>query len=384
MDGIMQDDKKTKKDMIDKLRMILDNPHINDESIKNKDLLRLQKKLVEPSALHIISSRKTVEETDNDDPLKPSVTIHREQKISASDDTFIEEKDVDEKEKVVFEEVEEDLFKDEELFEIEKVDDDIEEFTEIKDEEEIFEEVQQDDIIEDSEDTESVDDLPEWETVESEVVESDVKDEDMDYKSIPEWEPITNEQFKDKIPKFKEKKIKKVEFEEKSELESDKVDYDYFNDIKSIDDNIAELLIDNGYKSVDDLKDITIKELTRIKGIKRKTAKKIKRDIKNYYENIKPEFESIDDELSDEEFEQTDFSDEKVDDSSLIHRKDGVFIFGDYTLYRKEITLQSDKKRVIHFFSKEKPDDGEKVDLPDGYEVKVNKKTGVPYISKKN
>jgi len=384
MDGIMQDDKKTKKDIIDKLRMILDNPNIDDESIKNKDLLRLQKKLIEPSALDIISSKKIIEDNDNDDPMKPSVKIHREQKISTSDDAFIEEKDVDEKEKVVFEEIEEDLFKDEELYEIEKIDDDIEEFTEIKDKDEIFEEVQQDEIIEDSEDTKSVDDLPEWETVESEVVESDVKDEDMDYKSIPEWEPITNEQFKDKIPKFKEKKIKKVEFEEKSELESDKVDYDYFNDIKSIDDNIAELLIDNGYKSVDDLKDITIKELTRIKGIKRKTAKKIKRDIKNYYENIKPEFESINDELSDEEFEQTDFSDEKVDDSSLIHRKDGVFIFGDYTLYRKEITLQSDKKRVIHFFSKEKPDDGEKVDLPDGYEVKVNKKTGVPYISKKN
>lgn len=380
----MQDDKKAKKDMIDKLRMILDNPHINDESIKNKDLLRLQKKLVEPSALHIISSKKIVEENDNDDPLKPSVKIHREQKISTSDDTFTEEKDVEKTEKVVFEEVEEDLFKDEELYEIEKVDDDIEEFTEIKDEEEIFEEVQQDEIVDDSKDTKSVDDLPEWEAVESEFLESDVKEEEIESKSIPEWEPITNEQFKDKIPKIKDKQVKKVEFEEKSELESDKVDYDYFNDIKSIDDNIAELLVDNGYKSVDDLKEITIKELTKIKGIKRKTAKKIKRDIKNYFENIKPEFESIDDELSDEEFEQTDFSDEKVDDSSLIYRKDGVFIFGDYTLYRKEITLQSDKKRVIHFFSKEKPDDGEKVDLPKGYEVKVNKKTGVPYISKKN
>ena len=53
------------------------------------------------------------------------------------------------------------------------------------------------------------------------------------------------------------------------------------------------------------------------------------------------------------------------------------------TLYRKEIVLQSNKKRIIHFFSKDKPEDGETVELPEGYEVNTNKKTGVPYISRK-
>ena len=66
-----------------------------------------------------------------------------------------------------------------------------------------------------------------------------------------------------------------------------------------------------------------------------------------------------------------------------IDQKDGVFTYGEYTLYRKEIMLQSNKKRIIHFFSKDKPEDGETVELPEGYEVKTNKKTGVPYISRK-
>ncbi len=49
----------------------------------------------------------------------------------------------------------------------------------------------------------------------------------------------------------------------------------------------------------------------------------------------------------------------------------------------RKLKLQSNKKRIIHFFSKEKPDDGIEVSLPDEYEVKINKKTGVPYISRK-
>ena len=41
------------------------------------------------------------------------------------------------------------------------------------------------------------------------------------------------------------------------------------------------------------------------------------------------------------------------------------------------------KKRTIHFFSKNKPDVGEPIQLPKGYEVKVNTKTGLPYLKKK-
>jgi len=372
----MQDDKKSKKDVIDKLRMILDDPYIDDDTIKNKDLKQLQKKLIKPSSLNIISTtKKDFESTDDENPLKPSVVIHRKKQIPS----FIEEK-ADEKE-VVFDEVEEDLFADEELYEIEKIDDTLEEFTEIKDEAEKFEEVLETDVDEKSLEAEPSDDLPEWETVESEVQDSDIKiDEKESLESIPEWEPITNEQFRDKIPKIKVKS-KKVD-EKKSEISFDEVND--FSEIKSIDNSIAELLKNNGYFSIDDLKNITIKDLTKIKGIKRKTAKKIKKDITNFYESKdNPDFESYNDKISDDEFENTDKKIEEKDKSNIIIKKNGVFTYGEYTLYRKEIMLQSDKKRIIHFFSKEKPEDGVTVDLPEDYEVKTNKKTGVPYISRK-
>jgi hypothetical protein len=45
--------------------------------------------------------------------------------------------------------------------------------------------------------------------------------------------------------------------------------------------------------------------------------------------------------------------------------------------------LGDNKKRVIHFFSKDEPEDSIPSSLPENYEVKINKKTGVPYIRKK-
>jgi hypothetical protein len=376
VDGIMQDNEKSKKEIIEKLRMILDNPYLEDDSIKNKELKQLQKKLVKPSSFRFISpKKKDVDSSEDENSLEPSVVIHRKKEVP----TFIEEKE--NKEAVVFDEVEEDLFADEELYEIEKIDEKLEEFSEIKDEVEKIEEFSEVVIDEKIQKDESIDDLPEWETVESKDQDFETKViEKESEKAIPEWEPITNEQFKDKIPKIKVKS-KKID-EEKSEISFDEINE--FSEIQSIDNNIADLLKNNGYLSIDDLKNVTIKDLTKIKGIKRKTAKKIKKDIKNFYENkISPEFESIDDEISDDEFENTDLKIEKKDVTKKISQKDGVFTYGEYTLYRKEIVLQSNKKRIIHFFSKDKPEDGENVELPEDYEVKTNKKTGVPYISRK-
>jgi len=167
--------------------------------------------------------------------------------------------------------------------------------------------------------------------------------------------------------------------ESKIELNNIKV----FDDIKSIDYEISEILLKNGYNSIDELKELTIKDFTKINGIKRKTAKKIKKDIKKYFENEKnPEFQIIEDEISDNDFEKTKIKGKKEEKISTKKEKEIIFRYGEYTLYRKEIRLQSDKKRIIHFFSKEKPDDGKEVNLPEEYEVKINKKTGVPYISR--
>ena len=52
-------------------------------------------------------------------------------------------------------------------------------------------------------------------------------------------------------------------------------------------------------------------------------------------------------------------------------------------LYEKEIDLGRGKTRTIRFFSKDVPDDSIPTTLPEDYEVKINKKTGVPYLRKK-
>jgi len=60
-----------------------------------------------------------------------------------------------------------------------------------------------------------------------------------------------------------------------------------------------------------------------------------------------------------------------------------VYSHGDFTLYKKEIKTTTGKKRTVHFFSKKTPDIGEAVQLPEEYEVKVNRRTGLPYLKKK-
>jgi flagellar protein FlaI len=55
-----------------------------------------------------------------------------------------------------------------------------------------------------------------------------------------------------------------------------------FKGIKSIDEITAEFLFDNGIKSVDDLNELSIKDLIKITGIKRKEAKKIMKELGEY------------------------------------------------------------------------------------------------------
>lgn len=55
---------------------------------------------------------------------------------------------------------------------------------------------------------------------------------------------------------------------------------------------------------------------------------------------------------------------------------------GDYTLYAREVELKGGHRQVIYFFSQRSPKSGMAVDLPDGYDVAVNKRTGLPYLKK--
>ena len=56
----MQEDKKPKKETIEKLRMILDDPYNKDEYIKNKYLIKLQRKLIKHSNVSIIDRKSVV------------------------------------------------------------------------------------------------------------------------------------------------------------------------------------------------------------------------------------------------------------------------------------------------------------------------------------
>ncbi|MCK4364751.1 MAG: Flp pilus assembly complex ATPase component TadA [Thermoplasmatales archaeon] len=91
-----------------------------------------------------------------------------------------------------------------------------------------------------------------------------------------------------KIKKEVEKNIKgkpkELEKEEKEEPEPEK-DASHkikaFEGIKSIDDEAAVLLYNNGSISIEDLKDVSVKALTKIKGINKKTAKKIIKELED-------------------------------------------------------------------------------------------------------
>ena len=127
--------------------------------------------------------------------------------------------------------------------------------------------------------------------------------------------------------------------------------------------------------------------MTKIKGIRRKLAKKIKKEVDEAPKRIerKDEWHVVVDESNGNieekrEVKSSFYKDEVPEQKQKVTK---TYRYGEYTLYRKEIKVGPSKKRTIHFFSRAAPEDGDPVDLPNGYEVKVNKKTGVPYIRKK-
>ena len=151
----------------------------------------------------------------------------------------------------------------------------------------------------------------------------------------------------------------------------DETKEDEFKDIKSIDEKIARLLRENGIDSIDALRNLNIKDLTKIRGIKRKIAKQIKHEIEKIPVCLEPaeleqEWEPIEEEIQ-----------------APKAKNIKGFSHGEYILYEKEMDTKSGKKKIVRFFSKSEPEDGKPIKLPKGYEVKENKKTGYPYLKKK-
>jgi len=57
-----------------------------------------------------------------------------------------------------------------------------------------------------------------------------------------------------------------------------------------------------------------------------------------------------------------------------------VFTYKDYKLYKIEVNFRGIGQRPMYFFSKKKPKRGILCDMPDGYEIFLNKKTGLPLL----
>jgi hypothetical protein len=60
-----------------------------------------------------------------------------------------------------------------------------------------------------------------------------------------------------------------------------------------------------------------------------------------------------------------------------------VYKYGKYTLYTRSVDLKSGRTLDIYFFSSHKPKSGRQCPMPEGYEVGVNERTGLPYLRKR-
>jgi len=544
----MEKSKSSKKDRLEKLRISLESDsggklHPEDE----KYLKVLQNRLSRDSKESTVNINRESGKTDTkDDPLKPQVIIHhKEEKIE--EPKFIPP----EVEKVEIKEESE--IKDKELFEIKKVEVTGPEFLEIKPKEPIKKaEISEKKITQKIEETEhkEYEKLPEWEPVETKKVEQEQIEEKVEVEEKPELKEEEISEFesveydveevksvKEEVPEEKsEPEFEVSEEEKKPELEEDMFfeekgetlfgegkqnKLDVFKELTSIDEKTSNLLYNNGFTSIDDLKIASVKDLSRIKGIKRKLAKKIKKELEEleiFKENkdITPKEESSESFILEEEFEETKkeeefvpeeefMEDEKMffdedEEQTLPTKKDerievfngiesidektasllvkngiisidilketsvkelakinGInkklakkikkeikkkskkakkttysiaegydkdiskdfeepseqiaeekepstetkerkkkkpkkkskqYKHGSYTLYKKDVKTKSKKskkksKKEVYFFSKQKRNKAEPSDLPKGFEVKINRKTGVPYLRKK-
>ena len=133
-----------------------------------------------------------------------------------------------------------------------------------------------------------------------------------------------------------------------------------FSELEGIDSAVAKSLVEHGYDSIEKVNKASLKDLTKIKGISKKTAQQIKSECEEFevWESYSP------------------------DDAHTVPIDSAPHKEGEYTLYKKE-TKRLGKKKITYSFSKETPKDGQPTPLPAGYTVKVDKKTGVPSLEKK-
>jgi hypothetical protein len=55
---------------------------------------------------------------------------------------------------------------------------------------------------------------------------------------------------------------------------------------------------------------------------------------------------------------------------------------GEWTLYRREVTLNGGRAQTIYFFSRGEPKSGTPTDMPPGFAVKIIETTGLPILKR--
>ena len=61
-----------------------------------------------------------------------------------------------------------------------------------------------------------------------------------------------------------------------------------------------------------------------------------------------------------------------------------VFIYDKkWTLYERDVKLKDGRTERIYFFRTVAPQTGIPCNLPEGYSIGVNKRTGLPYVKKR-
>ena len=93
---------------------------------------------------------------------------------------------------------------------------------------------------------------------------------------IPEKDSLDSKDIAD-TPKNESDEKTAINIDEKQKI--NKKEYDDFNNLKSIDEETADILKSNGILTIKDLKDTSLQDLIKIKGINKKTVKTIKEDI---------------------------------------------------------------------------------------------------------
>ncbi|MBS3748353.1 MAG: hypothetical protein KGY65_01870 [Candidatus Thermoplasmatota archaeon] len=328
------------EELLEKIHQILDDSSAESEKKRHdRNLSSLERRLSHDHGLRY-STRPSHQSDDKD--LTPRVVIRKKQKPAHQKKTeggkkVVEFKEEKEDNRII---PADDLhLSDNELFEVEKPSiraEEIPEFIEVKPEqkeeieEPIFKEQSYPEeepltITISSESETEEESLPQWEAVD--------ESEEQEKKALVK-KPLTERKKKSFFKPQKEQNDKKESF-----AESEK---DSFKKIGKKSDEIWEPLDEKKEKSSFDSKTKRVEKISK----KQSEEKQVKNEKKTQSDSP-------------------------------------GFNYNDYTLFQKTIKINDKEKRTIHFFAKEPPETGVPAELPKDYEVKINRKTGVPYIRKK-